>query len=46
MSLADYLGRLDASPFFSGIDLVGTREREDFDVRALDFELSSRLPQP
>jgi hypothetical protein len=46
MILADYLGRLDASPFFSGIDLVGTREREDFDVRALDFELSSRLPQP
>jgi hypothetical protein len=46
MILADYLGRLDASPFFSGIDLVGTREREDFDVRALDFEVTSRLPQP
>jgi len=46
MILADYLGKLDASPFFSGIDLVGTREREDFDVRALDFELTSRLPHP
>jgi type IV pilus assembly protein PilM len=46
MVLADYLGKLDSSPFFSGINLVGTREREDFDVRALDFEVTSRLPQP
>jgi Tfp pilus assembly protein PilN len=46
MILADYLGKLDASPFFSGIDLVGTREREDFSVQALDFELTSRVPRP
>jgi len=46
MVLADYLGKLDASPFFSGVDLIGTREREDFDVRALDFEVTSRLPRP
>lgn len=44
MILADYLGKLDASPFFSGVDLIGTREREDFDARALDFEVTSRLP--
>lgn len=42
--LAEYLGKLEASPFFPGLDLIGTREREDFDVRGLDFEISSRLP--
>jgi len=44
MILADYLAKLDASPFFPGVDLAGTREREDFDARALDFEMTSRLP--
>jgi len=42
--LAEYLGKLETSPFFSTVDLIGTREREDFDVRALDFEVISRLP--
>jgi type IV pilus assembly protein PilM len=44
MILADYLGKLDASPYFSGVDLIGTREREDFDAPALDFEVTSKLP--
>jgi len=44
MILADYLATLDASPFFPGVDLVGTRERGDFDARALDFEMTCRLP--
>ena len=44
MVLADYLGRLESSPFFSGVDLIVSREREDFDIRALDFEVTSRIP--
>lgn len=44
MILADYLATLDASPFFPGVDLVGTRERGDFNARALDFEMTCRLP--
>lgn len=44
MVLADYLGRLESSPFFSGLDLIVSREREEFDVRALDFEVTSRVP--
>jgi Tfp pilus assembly protein PilN len=44
MVLADYLGRLESSPFFSGVDLIVSREREDFDVRALDFEATSGIP--
>ena len=44
MVLADYVGKLDASPFFPGVELVGTREREDFDAPALDFEVTSRVP--
>ncbi len=44
MGLAEYLGKLETSPFFTGLDLIGTREREDFDARALDFEVISRLP--
>lgn len=42
--LADYLGKLEASPYFVGVDLIGTRQREDFDARALDFEVTARLP--
>jgi len=42
--LADYLGRLESSPFFSGVDLILSRQREDFDVRALDFEATFRIP--
>jgi len=44
MVLADYLGRLESSPFFSAVDLIVSREREDFDVRALDFEATSGIP--
>ena len=44
MVLADYLGRLESSPFFRGVDLIVSREREDFDVRALDFEATSGIP--
>jgi Tfp pilus assembly protein PilN len=43
VTLADYVGRLESSRFFTRLDLISTRVREDFDAPAVDFEVASRL---
>jgi Tfp pilus assembly protein PilN len=44
VTLAGYVGKLESSRFFTRLDLVSTRVREDFDVPAVDFEVAARLP--